>query len=136
MTEDVERIEEGDPAAETSEVAVEPPSENPYEETFDVQLSVPRIIKIEMVEARSLGDYELWLTISSVLLSAVVGFFVAWLPADSAHDPEAPALFASLCLFVVFFIGSVFVTVLKRRALRSARRSITYRMMRHGGKGV
>jgi len=72
-----------------------------------------------MVEVRSLSEYELWFAISSVMLSFAVGFFVAWLNADSASPRQSSSNLLSLVfwVFFVFTATAVGMTVVRRRRL-------------------
>lgn len=51
------------------------PSDNPFAKGLNVTVSVPQTVEVRMVDAAALSDYEVLFFISSILGSAVVGFF-------------------------------------------------------------
>jgi len=93
--------------------------ENPFSKGLNVMVSVPDIIKIRMVDASVLGDYEIWLFISSILASAVVGFFVAYLQSE-----DEIYLLVNTIIFLILFIISIIMAILKRNKLRAKSKQI------------
>ena len=59
-------------------------SQNPMYQGMNINLNLPEKIDITMVEAKSLGDFELWTFLVSLMSNFLVGFSVAW-----ASTPEA-----------------------------------------------
>jgi len=96
--------------------------ENPLAKALNVTVSVPETIEIRMVDASVLADYEVWFFISSILASAVVGFFVAYLQSD-----KSGSLFATTGVFAILFIISCIMTFLKRHKLRKKSKDIKLR---------
>ena len=125
MSEEDESDEQGITPVEAPN---ETPSDNPLDE-MGVVLSFPRTVEIEMVEARDLGDYELWFGIVSLLLSTSTGFFIAWLEAWQADPPERTAgvLLAVWIIFAGMTLLAVFVTVAKRKRLSRERQRVTFK---------
>jgi len=72
-----------------------------------------------MVNAETLSDYEMWVFISSMLFSAIVGFLTSFLP--SLGDESGPAweLFWLIILMSVLLAGSALMALRKRKALTS-----------------
>ncbi|GLS97883.1 hypothetical protein [Piscinibacter gummiphilus] len=54
-----------------------PPTSNPFAQSASITLSVPDSVEVKLVDASALGDYEVWIFLTSILSSAVTGFLVA-----------------------------------------------------------
>ena len=93
--------------------------ENPFSKGLNVMVSVPDTIEIRMVDASVLGDYEVWFFISSILVSAVVGFFVA-----SLQSEDEKIFLINTYIFVILFIISIIMAILKRNKLRTKSKKI------------
>ena len=98
------------------------PGENPLARALNVTISVPDRIRIKMVDASVLADYEVWVLISSILASAVVGFLVAY----CQNDQSSPYLYMTIILAILFGI-SLLMTFMKRHSLRQKSRDVTLR---------
>ena len=88
--------------------------QNPMYKGLDVNLRIPETIDITMVEAKSLGDFELWSFLVSLMSNFVVGFVVAWSTSPTATDdnPSFKTVYGSvaLCFIVLFVIfGAILV---------------------------
>ena len=97
---------------------------NPVSSSLNVVVSVPESIEIRMVDASTLADYEVWFFISSVLASAAIGFFVAFIQAMEANLANSRQLGYTTLVFVILLLISVLTTFSKRRLLRKQGRSI------------
>lgn len=100
-----------------------PPSENPIAGAASVTISVPESVEVRLVDASALGDYEIWVLLTSILSSAVTGFLVATVQATSAQR------FALGVVTVVFGIlmGITGATAMyKRRSLSTRTRRIRF----------
>ena len=104
-----------------------PASENPLGGSFNITVSVPDKISIKMVDASILEDYEIWLFISSLLGSAVVGFLVSLLQAMDTKSAALNYIGWTTVVFVVLFAISIIVALRKRSALRKEGRDIELR---------
>src|SRR5690348_15442285 len=87
------------------------PTDNPFAKGMTVSISVPQTVKVRMVNADGLSDYEILFFLSSLLWSAVVGFFIATL---QASEQEKPAFGWFTGVLLVLFIGCMLWTLLKR----------------------
>ncbi|WP_422450691.1 hypothetical protein [Endozoicomonas sp. ALB091] len=56
-----------------------PNSSNPLASASNITVTVPESVGVKLVDASTLGDYEIWSLLTSILSSAVVGFFVAFM---------------------------------------------------------
>lgn len=93
--------------------------ENPFAKGLNVMVSVPDTIEIRMVDASVLADYEVWFFISSFLVSAVVGLFVAYLQSE-----DEQIFLINTFLFLILFIISIIMTFIKRNKLRTKSKKI------------
>lgn len=98
------------------------PSENPLAKALNVTVSIPETVEIRMVDASVLADYEVWFFISSILASAVVGFFVAYLQSNGGGS-----LLATTLIFAALFAISCIMTFTKRHTLRKKSKDIKLR---------
>ncbi|WP_144401578.1 hypothetical protein [Isoalcanivorax pacificus] len=109
---------------EAEEFSNAPASENPLGGSFNITVSVPDKIKIKMVDASILEDYEIWLFIASLFSSAVVGFLVAYFQAIDSKSASITYIGWTTTVFGVLFALSVIVAIRKRSALRKKGRDI------------
>lgn len=101
-----------------------PASENPSTDPFNVIVSVPEAIKIKMVDASALADYEIWVFIASIVSNAVVGFLVAYSQALDAKSPSAPYVGWTVVIFFALFVISTITAFRKRSSLQKKGREI------------
>lgn len=101
-----------------------PAAENPIGESFNVVVSVPDSIKIRMVDASALGDYEIWIFIASLLSNAVVGFAVAYFQAVDAKSSSTCYIGWTWVMFFVLFLASIATACRKRTAISKQGRDI------------
>lgn len=104
-----------------------PPSENPAGDAFNVTVSIPESIKIKMVDASALYDYEVWVLIASILSSALVGFLVAYLQAVDSNSPSQTYAGWVTVVFGLLFFVSLSTGFVKRRTLNKKGKDIQLR---------
>jgi hypothetical protein len=73
-----EQAKQADLVAEKSTAK---PSPNPFAHSANIAVSVPETVEIKLVDASALSDYEVWVLLTSILSSTVVGFIVACIQA-------------------------------------------------------
>jgi hypothetical protein len=102
---------------------------NPLSSAFDFRLSMPEL-EVRMVNAATLGDFEVWLYAASLTFSAVVGFLVAYLQSFhktvAGNTDSSPSLLVMTIVLFLLFIGFSIRAAILRRALRSGTK--TYKM--------
>jgi len=87
---------------------------NPYRYPGKVIVSIPKEIKIALVDASLLNQYELWSFLTSLFFSAFIGFLVAYCHTDENFRTNL------LIMGLVFLIAAVStgaMVLLKRRKL-------------------
>ncbi len=104
-----------------------PSTDNPVARGLNVAVLVPDTIEIRMVDASALQDYEVWILITSVLGSAVVGFVVALWQSSSSKDGLDKGLIMPLVVFAILMAISGAMLVSKRRKLTKKSRAIKLR---------
>lgn len=87
---------------------------NPVAGALNIAITVPEELKIEMVSASALGEYEMWFFIASVLSNGVFGFSVAYL---QSNPKENSFLFMAL-LCLVLFVATLSRAIYLRRQLK------------------
>ena len=97
-------------------------SDNPLATALNVTVSVPDTIHIKIVEASALSDYEVWFFIASVIASAAIGFFVAFI-----QDGDLVLLVVT-GVFGILFAIAIAMTISKRRLLRNKARDVPLRV--------
>ena len=89
-----------------------------------IVVSMPESIRVRMVEASSLADYEVWLFIASVFQAAVTGFGIAYLQGQQAGAKGNAAFGWSTVVFGLLFVVSVARAMTKRWSMRQKQREI------------
>ena len=79
-------------------------SQNPMYQGMNVNLNIPEKIDITMVEAKSLGDFELWTFLVSLISNFLVGFSVAWATAPEATNGMPSNKYVYGCVSLCFLI--------------------------------
>ena len=126
-----EEHEDGSPQLNPSEPQDDSSSKavsNPLASAFDFRLSMPEI-EVKMINAATLGDFEVWLYSASLAFSAIVGFLVAYLQSfrtDSKGAHSDGVYLVVAIMFILLFIGFGLRALMLRRQLRSATK--TYKM--------
>jgi hypothetical protein len=111
---DIDQYEDSPPSANTA-----------ASDAFNIVVNVPDKIKIRMVNAEALSEYEIWFFLASVLSSAVVGFAVAYFQAIDAKSASAPAWGWSCVIFIFLFVVAISVSFRKRMLLQQQGRDIS-----------
>ncbi|HIF9499395.1 TPA: hypothetical protein ACX6SJ_003919 [Photobacterium damselae] len=92
----------------------EPRTSNPLASASNITVTVPESVAVKLVDASALGDYEIWSLLTSILSSAVVGFVVAFLQADSSQK----GLYGSVTgIFALLMIICAIMVIVKRNRL-------------------
>lgn len=66
-----------------------------------VTVTVPREINVKLVEVKSLQEYEVWTWVTSILLSAVTGFYVAYSQSGDQHLLASASVFGLLSVIAI-----------------------------------
>lgn len=115
------------PHVESDQYRNSPPAANPQDDLFNIVVSVPDNIKIRMVDASALGDYEIWVFIASILSNAVVGFLVAYFQAIDAKSASTSYIGWTWLVFFVLFALAIGTAIAKRLSLKQKGRDIKVR---------
>ncbi|MDE1211741.1 hypothetical protein [Vibrio aestuarianus] len=101
----------------------EPRSSNPLASASNITVTVPESVAVKLVDASALGDYEIWSLLTSILSSAVVGFVVAFLQADSSQK----SLYGSVTgVFALLMIICGIMVVVKRKRLSNNTKTLKF----------
>jgi hypothetical protein len=106
-----------------------PITANPLGSGFDFRLSMPEV-EVRMINAATLGDYEVWIYVASLSFSAVTGFFVAYLQSFSKlpsgkEVSDSSYLVIAVVFFLLFTAFAIRATMLRRKLTQNTK---TYRM--------
>jgi hypothetical protein len=83
-----------------------------------VTVTLPREVNVNLVEVQSLQEYEVWTWVTSLLLSPVTGYFVAYSQSGDIR------LLVNACVFGLIFIIALGRTVYTRwRLTKGGRKS-------------
>ena len=96
---------------------------NPIAQSSQIYLSVPEELEIRLVDASVLADYEVWIGLTTILLTSTVSSFVAWL-----GDREQVAIGVLAGVFAVMTCLTGLMVCVKRRALSRKRQAVKYRL--------
>jgi len=91
---------------------------------IDITVSVPETVDIKLVDARTLTDYEIWITIFTILASITTGFWVSF-SGNTIPEKESLLIVISF-VFTGLTIISFIIACIKRRTLR--KKSKTYNL--------
>ena len=86
---------------------------NPFTEAMGITVTLPKTIDIKMVDATVLSDFEVWFTLCSILSTATVAFFVAFLQDFS----NASFGYITIVWFILFVV-TLIMTIRKRKLLK------------------
>jgi hypothetical protein len=90
---------------------------NPEAQDFSISVSIPENIEIDMVDARSLDDYEIWGVVTSVMLSLFSGFLIACV---QETETRAFKIFVIITVILgLLLLGSIALALIKRKFLKS-----------------
>lgn len=118
MTKD--RVEQID----VDEISHSEDSQDNTSNDFNISLLVPENIEIRMVDANQLGQYEIWFSGATVILSVAVSFITAWF-LDTNLDTK-PILGGVSLIFLAIFIFFLVMMLVTRHALKKKERSSSY----------
>ena len=101
---------------------------NPLADQLNISLNIPEIIEIKMVDANALGDYEILGVVVSILSSALIGFFVAYIQARDAKASDATDLWYFCLVLLAMVVIAIGSALRKRRAIRKKGRKLQLRI--------
>ena len=88
-------------------------------------MSVPDSVEVKLVDASALGDYEVWVLLTSILSSAVTGFLVAIVQATEA---ERSRFIAITVVFALLAVVCGIMAVSKRTKLTNNARRVRFKI--------
>lgn len=97
------------------------PTPNPLGESPSILVTMPQAIEVQLVDASVLRDYEVWILVTTVFLSAAVGSFVAW-----AGDVSQGHLGVVGGVFLVAAGATGAMVVTKRKVLSRRKQVVRY----------
>lgn len=100
-----------------------PSTPNPFAQAANITVSVPESVEIRLVDASVLSDYEVWSLATSILSSAVIGFFVAFCQAATG---TGQSLLWTALVFLVLALVTGLTAVNKRRRLSKNTRKMSF----------
>ena len=119
----------GDPSHNNEDLIAhpsnKPPTVNPFAQSANITLSVPESVEVKLVDASALADYEVWVLLTSILSSAVIGFVVALVQA-TAQDKGRYSVIAAV--FGLLMMVCAWMAIRKRRKLSSKTRKVRFRV--------
>ena len=101
---------------------------NPLAGHLNITVSLPDTIKIKMVDASALEDYEIWFFISSLLFAVVVGFGVPYLQSCEVSSWGDRILGINTGIFFVLFVLSLIIALRKRHALKAKSKEVNLKV--------
>jgi len=85
---------------------------NPLAHQFNVVVSIPQSVKIKLVDASLLNEFEIWMYLSTVLLNIATGFWVSYAQ-NTTVLVDKILCYTSLC-FTLLFLFAIIVAITKR----------------------
>ena len=95
------------------------PSAAPLAGAFNIMVSVPETIEIEMVDSSVLSQYEVWALIASTLFSAVIAILVAVIQSSLSFSLAVCGI-----VFSVLFVITSIAAYMKRRQMKQKGKKI------------
>jgi hypothetical protein len=89
--------------------------QNPFGKELQIEVSIPQKFEVKMVDASSLGDYELWVFIASLLCNCSVGFVIAGI--SNTIEDRVPLYISINIMLFVFFALSLIIVYKKRKKM-------------------
>src|SRR6185369_10725145 len=99
------------------------PTGNPFAQSASITLSVPDSVEVRLVDASALGDYEVWIFLTSILSSAVTGFLVAIV---QAAESDRSRYISITVVFALLAVVCGCMAFSKRHKLTSKARRIRF----------
>lgn len=96
---------------------------NPIGSSLRFNVSIPKQIKVDLVDASTLSDYEIWIFIASVMSNFLVGFAVAWSQC-TGNDAIVKVYKTVTIIFICFLLLSIIMVLIKRRKLKEERKQM------------
>ena len=94
-------------------------TDNPISSSaFNVVVSIPDNLEIKMVEANALGEYEIWIFISSIVSNFAIGFFVSYIQEAKSESTIAGYVGWTTIAFFLLLLISLIVAISKRNGLK------------------
>lgn len=100
------------------------PSPNPFAHAASISVSVPETVEVKLVDASALADYEVWVLLTSILSSALIGFAVA--AVQAAGKPEQASLIAVSVVWLLLMIVCGVTALVKRRRLAAKAKRLKF----------
>ena len=91
----------------------------PLAGAFNIMVSVPETIEIEMVDSSVLSQYEVWALIASTLFSAVIAILVAVIQSGLSFSLAVCGI-----VFSVLFLITSIAAYMKRRQMKQKGKKI------------
>ena len=91
------------------------PQLNPLADALALQVAVPKVINVRMVQAEALSEYEAWIYLSSLFSSGFVGFLVAFVQGANATTPNRDWALFWLSTVLLIAFGICFAMARKNR---------------------
>jgi hypothetical protein len=101
---------------------------NPLAGHLNITVSLPDTIKIKMVDATALEDYEIWFFLSSLLFGVFIGFGVPSIQSCEATSGLDKLLAIITGVFFVLFVFSLIVALRKRHSLKSKSKEVSLKV--------
>ncbi|MFY0483471.1 hypothetical protein ACI6PS_12780 [Flavobacterium sp. PLA-1-15] len=78
---------------------------NPLGNNLNVVVTVPHTVKVKLVDASLLNEFEVWMYFSGILLNAVTGFWVSYVQ-NTVRETDKVLWWISLILTILFAFTS------------------------------
>jgi len=85
---------------------------NPLAQNFNVVVSIPETVKIKLVDASLLNEFEIWMYLSTVLLNIATGFWVSYV--QNINELLEKILCWTAICFTLIFVFALIVAIYKR----------------------
>jgi hypothetical protein len=95
---------------------------NPLAQQFNIVVSIPQAVKIKLVDASLLNEFELWLYFSTVLLNISTGFWVAYTQ-NAKQQTNNTLIWTAIC-FTIVFSFTLIVAIYKRVKMNKKSRNV------------
>jgi hypothetical protein len=95
---------------------------NPLAQQFNIVVSIPQAVKVKLVDASLLNDFEIWMYLSTVILNVCTGFWVSYAQNSNAQINKM-LCWTAIC-FTVIFIFSIIIAISKRVKMSRKSRNI------------
>src|ERR1700722_1987839 len=109
--------------AGNAQIGNQQPGVNPVAASMQINLFLPEVLEIRLVEACTLEDYEFWFFVSGLLFAVFIGFAVEFYHSlkEAPHDAES---FWIAAVFLALFVATVLRAKFLREQLRAKSKPI------------